>query len=183
MTRSLAFVLLVLTVTSVAAGPARLEAAPPAEGFDGWALGGVILGEVDGDPCLLTLVHRPGTVGAVRAERTASISRGRCVGDAPDAEHEVIAPSGHVVTAIDTCTDAAGAVVGVRLVVAELTDAGLVRARTRPSWAATTCDRWRRRQACDAGHAVLSITTPASAALTGRLEVRCVPINPTGDST
>ena len=161
-----------------AASPPRLELGPPVQGFDGWTVAGLVVGEIAGEGCRLTVVHRPGDGRSARAVRTGSISRGRCVALVDEREHDVVVGAGHVVVGVDTCTDAADRLAGVRLTAARIASGALIATRARPSWTAAGCVRWHRGAPCPSGHAVVALSTPSTALLTGPLAVRCVPFAP-----
>jgi len=160
------------------AAPPRVEIGPPAEGFEGWAVAGVVVGEIAGDGCRLTVVHRPSDGRPARAVRTGAFSRDRCVAAPADRERAVLAGDGQVVVGVDTCTDVTDRIAGVRLTVARVAAGALVPARARPSWIAAGCARWHRGAPCPVGHAVFAFTSPTAAVLTGPLAVRCVPFAP-----
>lgn len=173
---------LVVAIASIAApdlavaAPSRIEIGPPAAGFDGWTVAGLIVGEIAGDGCRLTVVHRPRD--GRPAVRTGSLSRDRCVAATADRERDVLAGAGQVVVGVDTCTDATDRIAGVRLTVARVTAGALVAVRARPSWIAAGCARWHRGAPCASGQAVFALSSPTAAVLTGPLAIRCVPLAP-----
>ncbi len=151
----------------------RIEASPPDQGFDGWALAGLSIEQRDGRACRLVLLHRRLVPGDESAEVTASIAATPCVSAAADASDRVLAPAGQVAVGIETCVDGDELLAGVGLVTARVHDGAVVRVRPRTRWAGASCAHWLPPSRCAAGEVVYALTTPLEAPLTGALAVRC----------